>query len=345
MYPSPKTWRKYNMKLTTQWKNRAGAALIGHHEAPHSRTLRHIALLTLVCLGFGLQSAMAIIGGSPADWSQYPWLAKNVAMFPGQKQWQDRGCSSMIVDQYYAVTAGHCLQGPYPYKVGLMFSDGSVIQVVQEIRDPNYSDDPLNYKFLYGVVSSSVADIGLQRLAQPVGSSKARQVFDIFLSVVYAGVQPNLTGVTGKVLGWGSTQQSQFFLSPPAAFSPALQQIDEVVETNASCQAVLNGFAELISGGLLTEAPFQFNNSLFCAQPVGFTPVTPPQVPTVFEGVCNGDSGPLFIDIFDRPVVLGFVTDELATSLETPCGNGLDIYTKLTPAYVDWMDSVIHGQL
>lgn len=332
------------MKLTTQRKNLAGLSITGHDEARHTRTWHHIARLAVICLGFGLRSAMAIIGGTPADWSQYPWLAMNVAMFPGQTQWQDRGCSSMIVDQYYAVTAGHCLQGPYSYKVGLKFSDGSVIEVAQEIRNPSYSYDPLNYKLAFGVVSSSVADIGLQRLAQPISLSKGRQIIDIFANVIFAELQTNFTGVKGKVVGWGATQQEQVLLPPPNEFSPPLQQIDEVVEPSASCQNDLNGLAELISRGVLTEAPFQFNNSLFCADPVGFTPVFPPNVPTKFEGVCSGDSGPLFIDLFNVPIVLGFVTDQLATSETTPCGNGVDIYTKLTPAYVQWMASVIHGK-
>jgi hypothetical protein len=250
----------------------------------------------------------------------------------------------MIVDQNYAVTAGHCLTGPYSYKVGLMFSDGSVIEVTQEIRNPSYSYDPLNYKFPFGVVSSSVADIGLQRLAQPVGLSKSRQVFDIFANVIFAALQTNFTGVSGKVLGWGSTQPEQVYLPPPNGFSPTLQQIAEVVQPTATCQNALNYNSELISGGLLTEAPFQFNSNLFCANPVGDTIILPPASPTVYEGVCRGDSGPLFVDIFNVPIVLGFVTDYLSLSLQQPCGNGVDIYTKLTPAYVEWMASVIHAQ-
>jgi hypothetical protein len=317
--------------------------MTGHGEAPHSRTWHHIARLAVICLGFGLRSAMAIIGGTDANGSQYPWLAMNVAMLPGQTQWQDSGCSSMIINQYWAVTAGHCLNGPYSYPVGLMFSDGSVIEVTQEIRNPDYSYDPLGYKYIYGVVSSSVADIGLQRLAQPVGSSSGRQVFDIFANIIFAELQPNFTGITGKVLGWGSTQQSQVFLPPPATFSPTLQQINEVVEPSTSCQTTLNAIVDFLSGGVLTESSFQFNNSLFCAHPVGFTPVYPPGTPTAFEGVCMGDTGPLFINILNEPIVLGFVTDYLSLSLQAQCGNGVDIYTKLTPAYVQWMASVING--
>jgi hypothetical protein len=332
------------MKLTTQRKNLAGLSITGHDEARHTRTLHRIARLAVICLGFGLRSAMAIIGGTAADWSQYPWLAMNVAMFPGQTQWQDRGCSSMIVDQNYAVSAGHCLQGPYSYKVGLKFSDGSVIEVAQEIRNPSYSYDPLGYKYIYGVVSSSVADIGLQRLAQPIGSSKGRQIFDIFANVIFAELQANFTGVTGKVLGWGATQQVQVFQSPPASTSPTLQQINEVVEPSASCQSTLNTAIDFLTGGLLTQSPFQFNNNLFCADPVGFIPAFPAQASSKFEGVCSGDTGPLFIDIFNVPIVLGFVTDQLSLSLQASCGNGVDIYTKLTPAYVQWMASVIHSQ-
>jgi len=334
---------KYNMTRTTQMKSLADVSTTGHRESPHSRTFRHFARLAVICLGFGLKSALAIIGGTSANWSQYPWLAMNVAKFPGQTHWQDRGCSSMIISPYYAVTAGHCLNGPYSYKVGLMFSDGSVIEVTQEIRNPKYSYDPLQYKFVYGVVSSSVADIGLQRLAEPVGPSIVR-LYPIFTDNVFsAKFKGDYTGLTGTVLGWGSTQQSQVTLTPPAAFSPILQQINEVVQPSSYCQGVLNYFAEYISGGILTEAPFQFNDTLFCAMPVGFTPAPPLQLPSVFEGVCYGDTGPLFIEVADMPIVLGFVTDYLSESLETQCGNGIDIYTKLTPAYLEWMASVVNG--
>jgi hypothetical protein len=268
------------MKLTTQLNRSCGTAMTACGKARNGGSLHRIACLAVIFLGFGIKSAMAIVGGTPANWSHSPWLAMNVAMFPGQTQWQNCGCSSMIIDQNYAVTSGHCLTGPYPYKVGLMFSDGSVIQVAQEIHNPGYTYDPLRYKYVYGVVSSTVADIGLQKLAQPVGASGARQVLDIFTNIIFAELQPNLTGVTGTILGWGATQEAQVFMTPPAAFSPTLQQINEVVQPSGNCQADLNGIVDFLSGGVLTVAPFQFNSSLFCASPVGltFTPL-PPALP------------------------------------------------------------------
>lgn len=223
-----------------------------------------------------------------------------------------------------------------------MFSDGTVIEVVQEIRDPNYSYDSMHYKFVYGVVSSTVGDIGLQKLAKPVGYSPGRQVLGLLGNIPYA-LQIN-PGMTGTVLGWGATQQTQVYLPPPSTFSPSLQQINEVVEPNSYCQSVMDGFAEFISGGILTQSPFQLDSTLFCAQPVGFIPVYPPLTPSHFEGVCTGDTGPLFTEVFGMPVVLGFVTDQLSTSLETPCGNGFDLYTKFTPALMQWITSVVHGQ-
>jgi len=309
--------------------------------------------LLLCCLVLGEEndapSYKRIIGGTGADWHKYPWLAKNVCMFPGTTEWVVCGCSSTLIHPLYTITAGHCLNGPYTYKVGLQFSDGEVIEVAKETRHPDQSRDSLNYKFVYGVVSESIADIGLQTLARPAGFSKGKQILDILL-YQNKDLDANLVGVQGKLLGWGATEQSQVTfppLPPPEGFSNTLNQIDEIIQPNEQCQYILNGFAEYISGGILKEAPFQFNTSLLCATPVGFTPVYPPEVPPVFKGLCNGDSGgPLFRSagwLWEKHQVMGFVTDTLSTSLFTPCGNGMDIYTRLTPAYLDWVRSVVFG--
>jgi len=87
-----------------------------------------------------------IIGGKPADWHKYPWLAKNVCKYEGTTEWVVCGCGSTLIHPFYAITAGHCLNGPYSYLVGLQFSDGDVIEVAKETRHPNQSRDSLNYK-------------------------------------------------------------------------------------------------------------------------------------------------------------------------------------------------------
>jgi len=304
--------------------------------------------LLLCCLVLGEEndapSYKRIIGGTGADWHKYPWLAKNVCMYPGTTEWVVCGCSSTLIHPLYAITAGHCLNGPYTYKVGLQFSDGEVIEIAKETRHPDFSRDSLKYKYIFGVVSESIADIGLQTLARPAGFSKGKQILDILL-YQNKDLTGNIVGDKGKLLGWGATTQQQVFTPAPGGFSNTLQQIDETVQQNAYCQAVLNGFADFITGGVMTEAPFQFNDNLLCATPTGFTPVFPPNVPTVFKGLCNGDSGgPLFKTagwLWEKHHVLGFVTDTLSTSLETACGNGVDIYTRLTPAYLDWVRSVV----
>lgn len=304
-----------------------------------------ICALCLVCLVLGSESANAIVGGTDANWRKYPWLAQNVCLYPGQTEWTVCGCSSTVIHPFYAVTAAHCLNGPHPFKVGLRFPDGDVIEVVEEIRHPNFSRDSGHTKFTFGVVSESVADIGLQRLAKRVRSAGGEKIFDIFNDKRSSG-NNNIVGDLAKVLGWGATDPAV----PPDGFSPTLQQIDEVVQDNAECQSLLDFIAEFSSGGLIRESPFRFNDSLICAAPPGVTVTFPP--PAGFEpaGVCDGDAGgALFttgafhrLHSKTRPKkVLGFVTDTLALSLQSQCGNGIDIYTRLTPAYVDWIRSVV----
>jgi hypothetical protein len=307
----------------------------GSDATPFARgPIRYLPLLCLmlICLSFATRPAMAIIGGTNADWSAYRWLVKNVALYPGQTQWADRGCSSVIIDEFHALTAAHCLNGPYPYEVGIMFSDGEVIQVVQEIRHPSYMRDSAKLKDVFGIVSESIADIGLQRLAKPVGIANGKNIHNIFNNNLPA----DITGDLATVLGWGSTDQP---FPAPITFSPTLQQIQEVVQDNGLCQSALDTYFE--NAGVVAGSPFRLTDSLFCASPVGRGLNPDPFTNLPALGVCSGDSGPLFTMNGNEPQLLGFVTDYLSFSLQRQCGSSVDIYTKLTPAYLEWIKSVV----
>jgi len=299
-----------------------------------------------ICFGGAQQTAKKtiserIIGGEDADWHKYPWIAKNVCMYEGTTVWVVCGCSSTIIHPFYTITAGHCLNGPYSYKVGLMFSDGEVLEVAQEIRHPDFSRDALKLKLVIGIVSNSHADIGLQRLPSPVGFSKGKQILDILL-YKNSDLTKDIVGDKGKLLGWGATTQSEVFLPAPEGFSATLNQIHETVIENAFCQEILNIAACVVSEGELLQSPFQFDDTLLCASPFGYDVTIPTPVA---KGLCNGDSGgPIFTTtgwLWEQHHALGFVTDTLSTSEATPCGNGIDIYTRLTPAYLDWVRSVV----
>lgn len=287
--------------------------------------------LFLMGLVTGSNPAHAVIGGTPANWGAYPWLVKNVAMYPGQSQWTDRGCSSVVIDRLYAVTAGHCLNGPYPYKVGVMFSDGDVIEVVREIRHPQYSWDAQGRKETFGFTSDSVADIGLQLLAEPVRGLLNGRIHHLLL----LGKPPEISpGMSARVVGWGATQQAQTLLAPPLTFSMMLQKLDVVVQNSAACQSKLDFATAAQTGGGLTVSPFRFNDSHICA--VSAKPGS---------GVCVGDSGPLFTSRGGVEQLLGFVTDQLSISYEQPCANGVDVYTRLTSAHLSWIRSVVGNPL
>jgi len=278
-----------------------------------------------------------IVGGTDANWKKYPWLAKNVCRFPGTTEWVVCGCSSTLIHPFYLLTAGHCLRGlqNYGYEVGVMFSDGQVIRIVAEYKPADWRWDTAGIKMQAGVVSDSFHDYGIQKLATPTGFCPGKQILDILL-YRDRDLTGNLVGTTAKLLGWGASEQSQP-LQPnvPDRFSATLQQVDEVVKDNAECQAVLNFVASVVSGGVVTVSPFTIagNPNLMCAAP-------PPEA-----GLCLGDSGgPLFTTagrIWKRHHVLGLVTDTLSVSIEHPCGNGIDIYTRLTPADLDWIRCIV----
>jgi len=281
-----------------------------------------------------------IIGGTEANWQKYPWLATNVCLYDGSTEWQICGCSSTMITPFWAVTAGHCVNpnGGYPYKIGLMFSDGDVIEIGKMVRNSKFQRNfTLESHTLYGTVSQSIWDIGLQKLKHPISLCRGKQILDI-LSYSRRILEQPIVGKTGTLLGWGATTQNQALEPAPDFSSQTLNEIQETVFTNQVCQSELDTVSE---GNGVGPSPFRLNSSLFCAHPPGIS-FQPDNPLAARAGLCQGDSGgPLFIRnglLRSNIQVLGFVTDALTVyAAGAVCGNGADIFTRLTPEYLDWM--------
>lgn len=118
-------------------------------------------------------------------------------------------------------------------------------------------------------------------------------------------------------------------------YSQTLNKIDEVVQPNEVCQAILDNLA-----GGPGAFPFRFTDTLVCAKPAA------KQVgDSQFLGLCQGDSGGALVvkrGILQHDVIVGIVTDTWSIQVPTTgeilaCGNGIDIFTRLTNDYIGWI--------
>jgi len=291
-----------------------------------------------------------IINGTPVskiEWAlTRPWLVQNVCDYNDGKGWVTCGCSSTIINSRFLITAGHCLNAPYTYQVGLRFSNGRIIQNYAEIHTPNWEYGPLELKELCGVRVVIQGDVGLQYLDKDIDFfGWGVQPFPGFFRKV-----PERFPKHGTIEGWGATteQGAVDFYDP--TFATQLQKLEENVFANADCQAKVNAWLDVlyeVTEGLSAPCSFTFNDNLVCAGHKKLADIEFSYDGSTFgypadpTGICLGDSGsPLYDWTTNR--ILGFVSDTLSTSPVGPCGYGLDIYTKLTQDIVDWVRSEVY---
>jgi len=291
-----------------------------------------------------------IINGKPVskiEWAlTRPWLVQNVCDYNDGNGWVTCGCSSTIINSRFLITAGHCLNAPYTYGVGLKFSNGRIITNYAEIHTPNWEYGPLELKELCGIRVVIQGDVGLQYLDKDIDFfGWGVQPFPGFFRKVPAHFPTH-----GTIEGWGATteQGAVDFYDP--TFATQLQKLEENVFANADCQAKVNGWLDVlyeVSGGLSAPCSFTFNDNLVCAGHKNLADIQFSYDESTFgypadpTGICLGDSGsPLYDWTTNR--ILGFVSDTLSTSPVGPCGYGLDIYTKLTQEIVDWVRSEVY---
>lgn len=204
---------------------------------------------------------LRIVGGQNAAITDYPWQVA-ITTASGQQY-----CGGSIIDEYWVVTAAHCLGGTPPHiKAGVTnrTHPGQLIAVEEMFIYP-----------LYPGATGSEFDIALLRLTAPIDLSGPEAAAIPIVSRFHADAGLTDEGVTSIVTGWGA-------LSEGGASSNILQMVEVPIVTN--------------------ESASPFYDPIF-----GEGSITPDMLAAGFtEGgadACQGDSGgPLVVADPDSPL-------------------------------------------
>lgn len=179
-----------------------------------------------------------IIGGSELD-TVYPWMVSlqsrnNTGNY-------EHFCGGTLIDPYWVLTAGHCVEGTEPSDLRLMIGDLDLdetsVEATTEIRSVQRIVINEGYRDEFGVDN----DIALLRLASPSGNDIAPLISTAEMSGISAATN-------GLVMGWGRTRT--------AVRSDNLKQVSLRIRTEAECRDAIpnvydNGL--LCAGGVQNE--------------------------------------------------------------------------------------------
>ena len=190
--------------------------------------MKKIYLLITILLLAGLTSVQPasadnerdpeIVGGSNADFGEYPWMvAIGNPNGNGIQQW----CGGSLIHPEWVLTAAHCMEGETAgglrvviglHQLSNAGSEGETRSVTQIIAHPNYDDNTYDY------------DMALLKLNAP---STAETILPVFAN------ETTLTasGVMATVTGWGDTTEG-------GTGSNILQEVSIPLVSNATCNAL-----------------------------------------------------------------------------------------------------------
>jgi len=159
-----------------------------------TRTALATVLASAAFAGIGSTGADAVVGGTPIEEGDHPYLA---ALLDGGSQI----CGSSVIAEQWVLTAAHCVVGARPADLSVVvdsvdWTDGREIAVTQVVVHNAYDDD------------TSANDVALLRLAAPAGVDAIRLPSDDAAAF-------EVTGTPATVVGWGSEVPVVGLVPPP----------------------------------------------------------------------------------------------------------------------------------
>ena len=224
-------------------------------------------LLLLIIIPFLSFGQTNIVGGENTTIDNFPWQVATWGL-------QDNGfyevCGASIINQYWIVTAAHCVYGNTPNTITIMvgssnyFSNNGIPYSVDEIIiHPNYSNDNEEPELAY-----MSHDIALVRISEGLAFEFNEFVQPISLmsaDEVIAGVQNE--DMIATITGWG---QMEYGATPET-----LQVIELPIVSNETA----TGLTQNNSGFSGNWPSYAIDESMICVQSLNNS------------GPCFGDSG------------------------------------------------------
>ena len=186
--------------------------------------------------------APQIVGGSPADPGEYPWMAWLVVGFPDgpdpDAELDMYECNGSVIGDRWLLTAGHCVldEASLPTAV-FAFAAVGVIDLSARIPDENFYDAELVIHFGYDPLTGT-RDFALVRLDRPVP--------DQGIVLVRPGDEDLWAPDTmATIAGWGVTSEE-------GPVSDVLLEAQVPIVDDPACEALLqadfNALANLCAG-------------------------------------------------------------------------------------------------
>ena len=267
-----------------------------------------VFILLFIIIGESFSQA-DIVGGSDCDISEYPWHAATWGL---QENGNYEMCGAAIINQYWVVTAAHCVYGNEPNTITVRvgstnnFANDGIAYLVDEIIiHPNYSNDNEEPELAY--MSHDIALVKIIENSSFEFNEVVQPISLITETEVMIGSQEE--DVMATITGWGQDSSGN---------TTNLKFIELPIISNTTAI----GLTENNTGFSGNWNSYSIDESMICVQ-------------NIEGGPCFGDSGgPLIVrNNNDTEWMLAGVF----TKLGLPCGSAKpSVFIKISHVQ-DWI--------